>query len=75
MPYFYEVDAEIQNRLFADPLPWDKRQDALVYINSNCGALNGRNEVVRQLMDLNQLPVHAWGACLRNKVVSAMGRK
>ncbi len=34
------------------------------------GALNGRNDIVNELMGLNQLPVESWGRCLKNKVVS-----
>ncbi len=37
VPYFAESDSELQNRLFADPEPFEKKLDAVAYINSNCG--------------------------------------
>jgi hypothetical protein len=30
-----------------------------------------RNDIVKQLMDLNEVPVHSYGACMRNQDVSA----
>ncbi len=71
IPYAPNMEA-LRGPFFQPPLAWRKLESAVAYINSNCGALNGRNDVVQKLMDLNRLPVHAWGACLRNKVVSGL---
>ncbi len=45
----------------ADKIP------SLVYINSNCGAKNGRNGIVKDVMDIGDIEVHSYGTCLRNK--------
>ena len=49
------------------PPPFEARQDAVVYVNSNCGAHSGRDKAVQQLMKLGNVPVHSYGACLRNR--------
>jgi len=41
---------------------------ALVYINSNCAAKNGRNDIVKGVMDIGDVDVHSYGICLRNKI-------
>ena len=49
------------------PPPFEARQDAVVYVNSNCGAHSGRDKAVQRLMKLGNVPVHSYGACLRNR--------
>lgn len=40
---------------------------ALVYINSNCNAKNGRNDIIKEVMSIGDVDVHSYGTCLRNK--------
>lgn len=54
-------------RLFDPPVPFDKKVDAVAYMNSNCGTSSGRAEALRMLIELNQYPVHSYGDCDRNK--------
>lgn len=53
--------------LFKPALPVSKKTPAVVFLNSNCGALNGRNEIVKRVMDLGQIEVHSYGRCLNNR--------
>jgi hypothetical protein len=39
--------------------------DAIVYVQSNCGASSGRDDILRAVMDLG-VPLSARGACLNN---------
>jgi Glycosyltransferase family 10 (fucosyltransferase) C-term/Exostosin family len=48
------------------------KKDAVAYLNNNCGAVNGRNTVVQQLMQ--HVPVHAYGGCLYNMEATAGAR-
>jgi Glycosyltransferase family 10 (fucosyltransferase) C-term len=48
------------------------KKDAVAYLNNNCGALNGRNTVVQELMD--HVTVHAYEGCLYNMEASAGAR-
>lgn len=49
------------------PVPFEDKQHAVVYINSNCGTSSGRAEIMRHLMALNSsVPVHSLGRCDNN---------
>lgn len=59
---FLETNGVFQPvRKTADKLPM------LTYINSNCGAHNGRNNIVKGVMDIGDIEVHSFGICLRNR--------
>lgn len=55
------------------PLPWEQKEHALVYINSNCGARSGRAQIMRDLMALRggKVAVHSMGNCDRNRQMPA----
>eukprot|EP00879_Flechtneria_rotunda_P008736 GHRR01009150.1.p1 GENE.GHRR01009150.1~~GHRR01009150.1.p1 ORF type:complete len:719 (+),score=143.14 GHRR01009150.1:255-2411(+) len=59
---------EVLPFLFQPPVPFEQKNHALAYINSNCDAQSGRAEIVRQLMHLQgaQVPVHSMGRCDAN---------
>jgi len=46
-------------------IPFKDKINALVYINSNCGALNNRNGIVESIQQAG-VPLHAMGGCLHN---------
>jgi len=68
IPALYSSPYLIEDKLF-DPVrvPTPSKITALVYINSNCNALNGRNDIVEQIMDIGDIPVHNYGKCLNNR--------
>ena len=60
------------------PLPQGKKKDAVAYINSNCGAPSGRNEIVQALMDQPGITVDSFGRCLNNqeeRLAAGAGKK
>ncbi len=67
--YFADRQALQTGAFFRPPLPWSELQSGIAYVNSNCHALNGRNDIVQHLMGLNRIPVDSYGVCLRNKPV------
>jgi len=68
VPTLYSTPYINSNMLFNPvPIPTEIKIPALVYINSNCHASNGRNEIVRKMMMLRKIPVHSYGGCLNNK--------
>lgn len=74
--FTYRLCSQVVNfyslHLFGDmgapPVPWEEKEHALVYINSNCGAMSGRATIMKELMALQgaQVPVHSMGNCDRN---------
>jgi hypothetical protein len=50
-------------------VPFEEKEHAIVYINSNCGAVSGRSQIMKQLILLNnsKVPVHSYGNCDHNK--------
>lgn len=54
--------------------PFKQRKEKVVYLNSNCGALNNRNEKVRSMMKAG-VEVAAIGSCLRNTQRPLSGNK
>jgi alpha-1,3-fucosyltransferase 10 len=68
VPVHYLVDDLAQlPKLQTPALPFEDKLDAVVYINSNCGAKSGRQQIVDSYIKLNaSIPVHAYGACSNN---------
>lgn len=67
VPLLYSNDF-ISGDLFAPTkMKTEDKIPSLVYINSNCGAKNGRNKIVKDVMDIGDIEVHSYGSCLRNK--------
>ena len=62
LPYLRRDHLE---RMFEEPVPFAQKKDAIVYLQSNCGALSNRDDVVRGLMDRN-ITVESRGRCLNN---------
>jgi hypothetical protein len=70
----YRLSADIVTHFFSDlpsfyappRIPFNKKTSAAVYLNRNCGALSGRDDIIKRLMDLG-VPVHAYGNCLYNQ--------
>lgn len=59
------------------PLSFRDKLGAVAYVNSHCDPPSGRNDIVRELMQLlgDDLPVHGLGKCLRNSnAADAYGR-
>ncbi|WIA21264.1 hypothetical protein OEZ85_000499 [Tetradesmus obliquus] len=57
------------DELFKFPLvPFEEKQHAIAYVNSNCGAVSGRSSIMKALMALNgsKVPVHSLGNCDHN---------
>lgn len=54
--------------LFTPAKPYGEKKNGIAYVNSNCGALSGRTEIMRSIMNLNDsvVPVHSYGRCDRN---------
>lgn len=48
--------------------PRMQKETAIAYFNSNCNT--ERNEIVKQLMKISKIPIHAYGKCLQNRQVS-----
>ena len=46
-------------------VPWERKKDAIVYIQSNCAASSGRDDILRTVMSLG-VAVEARGVCLNN---------
>ena len=67
VPLLYSNDF-ISGDLFAPTkVKTEDKIPSLVYFNSNCGAKNGRNKIVKDVMDIGDIEVHSYGTCLRNK--------
>lgn len=50
------------------PTPYSNKQNAVIYINSNCGTNSGRHAVLTQLGQLlqaskNNISIHSYGRC------------
>jgi hypothetical protein len=64
MPQPYLREGHVAD--FALPLvPFEQKEDAVVYVQSNCGATSGRDDILRRLSELGVRLV-ARGACLNN---------
>jgi len=51
---------------FAKPLvPFEQKKNAVVYIQSNCGARSGRDDILRGIVDLG-IVLEARGPCMNN---------
>jgi hypothetical protein len=65
LPIFYGDElAKVTQR----PLPYSNKQNAIIYINSNCGAQSGRHAVLTQLDQLlrssnSSIRIHSYGGC------------
>lgn len=59
------------------PVPAPQKLNAIAYINSNCGARSGRQDIMRQLQTLlkessSTLEVHSYGKCDPNVDAAAL---
>lgn len=53
--------------ILQEPLPFDSKKHAVVYINTNCNTPSKRVEIMRDLMSSNgSVPVHSLGPCDRD---------
>jgi alpha-1,3-fucosyltransferase 10 len=50
-------------------VPFEEKEHAIAYVNSNCGAVSGRSKIMRDLLALtgSKVPVHSYGNCDHNK--------
>lgn len=65
LPMMYN-NAELQIR--QGPLPNNAKRNAIIYINSNCGANSGRHSLLTQLDQLlhsseSSISIHSYGSC------------
>eukprot|EP00899_Mesostigma_viride_P019456 jgi/Mesvir1/27511/Mv07277-RA.1 len=58
-------DATKAKGFFRPPVATGDKVRAIAFLNSNCKARNGRENLVRRLM--GSFPVHAYGSCLHNQ--------
>eukprot|EP00899_Mesostigma_viride_P007722 jgi/Mesvir1/16951/Mv15802-RA.1 len=63
--YFKPEDAVTGEGIFRAPEPLHAKTNAVAFISANCNARNGRERLVRKMMDY--VDVHAYGGCLRNR--------
>eukprot|EP00127_Corallochytrium_limacisporum_P000293 Clim_evm8s10 gene=Clim_evmTU8s10 len=61
MGYLGNVDG-----LFTPALPSSEKEDAVVYLNSNCRTKSPRREIMRTLIHEDLAPVHSYGRCDNN---------
>jgi Glycosyltransferase family 10 (fucosyltransferase) C-term len=68
---YFDLTVPNTTLLFAEPVPYKDKISALVFLNTNCNAQNGRQDIVRELMTMNLsfAQVHSYGRCLRNMPV------
>ena len=52
-----------------EPVPFEDKLDAVVFLASNCNDRSGRRQIVEKLIEL-KVPVHARGRCLNNMPLS-----
>lgn len=63
VPYLHREHVED----FARPtVPFDEKRDEIIYIQSNCAASTGRDDILRRVSQLG-VGLHARGACLNNQ--------
>jgi hypothetical protein len=74
-PYWSWTDANFSAKavysdpaLRAPPLHFSKKHHAIIYINTQCAAKSGRQDIIRQLQTLlkasnSTLAVHSFGKC------------
>lgn len=51
-------------------LPFEEKDHAIAYVNSNCAAVSKRSDIMRALMHMGskaKVPVHSYGSCDNNK--------
>jgi hypothetical protein len=62
--------------LFEDPVPFEDKEHALFYLNSNCGTRSPRAAVMRSMLALGdkaKVQVHSFGQCDPNREVLSDG--
>jgi hypothetical protein len=64
---YFDVNTHLIDLLAPPKVEFESKEStALVsWVVSNCGAFNGREKYMKNLMDL--IPVHSFGMCLRNR--------
>jgi hypothetical protein len=67
--YYHPETPTKLKTLFAAPVPYEQKKDGIAFVNSNCGALSGRTQIVQNMMDTKKFPVNSYGGCLRNMEV------
>ena len=69
LPFFYNTP---EQQLRNPPKKYQHKQNAIIYISSNCSPQNGRNELMTQLQHLllqvsnSSLAIHSYGRCNSN---------
>lgn len=77
MLYRLDPPPPLGNNIALPYVPWDirrekkppvfeERKGAVIYINSNCRAKNGRDQLVEELATKHAVPLDAMGKCLHN---------
>ncbi|KAI3631379.1 hypothetical protein MIR68_010869 [Amoeboaphelidium protococcarum] len=70
----YRLDSDVVLRYFSNASEYysppaiglDHRYPAVLYVQKNCDPRNGREDIVRDLMEAG-VPIHAYGTCLHNQ--------
>jgi len=63
----YYIENEKQFSLLQEPVEFETKKPALVYINSNCKTPSGRAEIMRDVMKISKvLHVDSYGTCDNN---------
>jgi hypothetical protein len=68
---YYNSEYQPLPQLQAAPVPVGKKLNAILYINSNCKPLSGRQEIMKGLQRLldqrgSTVELHSYGMCDRN---------
>ena len=66
VPLLYSNEWLTNNEIFDPAVPTSEKMPKLVYMNSNCGAKNGRNSIVQKVMQIGDIKVDSYGRCLNN---------
>mmetsp|Transcript_31667 Transcript_31667/g.73965 ORF Transcript_31667/g.73965 Transcript_31667/m.73965 type:complete len:493 (+) Transcript_31667:124-1602(+) len=53
-------------RFQESPVPFEKKQTAIVWLQRRCTTLSQRETIIKALMSSGKVPVHSVGSCLRN---------
>eukprot|EP00201_Polytomella_parva_P004436 CAMPEP_0175076986 /NCGR_PEP_ID=MMETSP0052_2-20121109/23091_1 /TAXON_ID=51329 ORGANISM="Polytomella parva, Strain SAG 63-3" /NCGR_SAMPLE_ID=MMETSP0052_2 /ASSEMBLY_ACC=CAM_ASM_000194 /LENGTH=324 /DNA_ID=CAMNT_0016346305 /DNA_START=675 /DNA_END=1649 /DNA_ORIENTATION=- len=69
--FYFDYNRGSIDKLFSEPAPLAKKVPAIVYINSNCGAISGRATIMSEMIALGgqggkNVPVHSYGSCNNN---------
>lgn len=61
--YYFGAYAHIMDLLEPPTTPAENKTQAVIYLQSNCDAYSRCHEIVKAMIELNIVPIHAAGAC------------